>query len=191
MKMKALKIIYNNFNELYCKKKAGTSENIHKLEKLREFCKDKQRCFIIGNGPSLNSEDLNLLKNEVTFACNRFFNIYDLWNPTIYFCQDPTILKNNLSFINDYNVKFKMISPALKITKKYCSESIFYQVNRKLYFKGKPPQFATDFSSGIYEGYSVVFSMIQAAVLLGFKEIYLLGVDFNYIIKDGKIDESS
>ena len=33
--------------------------------------------------------------------------------------------------------------------------------------------------------------MIQAAVLLGFKEIYLLGVDFNYIIKDGKIDESS
>ena len=36
MKMKALKIIYNNFNELYCKKKAGTSENIHKLEKLRE-----------------------------------------------------------------------------------------------------------------------------------------------------------
>ena len=35
---------------------------------------DGQRCFIIGNGPSLTAEDLNLLKNEVTFAANRIYN---------------------------------------------------------------------------------------------------------------------
>ena len=30
-----------------------------------------QRCFILGNGPSLTINDLNWLKGEITFASNR------------------------------------------------------------------------------------------------------------------------
>lgn len=41
------------------------------------------------------------------------------------------------------------------------------------------------------DGYTVTYSMIQAAVALGFKEIYLLGIDFNYQMSaDGKVDDN-
>src|SRR4051812_27753792 len=36
-----------------------------------------QRCFIIGNGPSLKNTDLSLLKNEVTFGLNRIYMNFD------------------------------------------------------------------------------------------------------------------
>ncbi|HEY0007112.1 MAG TPA: hypothetical protein VGB55_00165, partial [Tepidisphaeraceae bacterium] len=36
-----------------------------------------QRCFILGNGPSLKQTDLTLLKNEVTFGLNRIYMNFD------------------------------------------------------------------------------------------------------------------
>ena len=30
------------------------------------------RCFILGNGPSLKKMDLDILKDEITIACNSF-----------------------------------------------------------------------------------------------------------------------
>ena len=32
-----------------------------------------KRCFIVGNGPSLNKLDLNLLKDEFSFAVNSIY----------------------------------------------------------------------------------------------------------------------
>jgi len=44
------------------------------------------RCFVIGNGPSLNETPLDRLIGEVTFACNRIHLLYDKtkWRPTYY-----------------------------------------------------------------------------------------------------------
>ncbi|MFO7997093.1 MAG: hypothetical protein R6U93_08195, partial [Dehalococcoidia bacterium] len=51
--------------------------------------KDKhegQRCFIIGNGPSLRNTDLSLLRDEVTFGLNRIYLLFDqIGFPTSYF----------------------------------------------------------------------------------------------------------
>ena len=48
------------------------------------------RCFVIGNGPSLNCQDLNVLRNEVTVACNWFYKgTHKNWHPTIYCAADP------------------------------------------------------------------------------------------------------
>ena len=43
--------------------KLGALQNIHKGE----------RCFIIGNGPSLKNTDLTKLRNEYTFGLNRIY----------------------------------------------------------------------------------------------------------------------
>ncbi|MDR2410560.1 MAG: hypothetical protein LBE13_20955 [Bacteroidales bacterium] len=43
-----------------------------------------------------------------------------------------------------------------------------------------PAKFSGDAGSVVYDGYSVVFSMLQIAVFLGFGKIYLLGCDCNY-----------
>jgi hypothetical protein len=40
--------------------------------------------------------------------------------------------------------------------------------------------FSTDCSEKIYIGYMVTYAMLQMAVYMGFKEIYLLGMDHNF-----------
>src|SRR5699024_7865108 len=63
--------------------------NRARIEALRN-CHKGERCFIIGNGPSLRAEDLDKLKNEITFACNRINLIFDQtdWRPTYYCITD-------------------------------------------------------------------------------------------------------
>ena len=55
-----------------------------------------QRCFLIGNGPSLRAEDLTRLHEagEITFAFNRVYNIFEQtpWRPTFYISQDEKML---------------------------------------------------------------------------------------------------
>ena len=49
-----------------------------------------KRIFLIGNGPSLNDMNLDLLENEDTIAMNRIELIYPKtkWRPTYYvFCS--------------------------------------------------------------------------------------------------------
>ena len=51
-----------------------------------------ERCFIVGNGPSLKIEDLEKLyvNGEITFAFNMIYKIFDqtLWRPTYYGISD-------------------------------------------------------------------------------------------------------
>ena len=48
------------------------------------------RCFVLGNGPSLNETDLDLLTREVSFGVNRCELIYPntKWRPTYWVCGD-------------------------------------------------------------------------------------------------------
>lgn len=53
------------------------------------------RAFIVGNGPSLKKTDLALLKNDISFGCNRISQIYPYttWRPTHYVrAEEPGIL---------------------------------------------------------------------------------------------------
>lgn len=59
-----------------------------------------ERCFILLNGPSIKNHDLSLLKNEITFACNHFYqsDLANEINPTYYCGLDPLLFKNDFSF---------------------------------------------------------------------------------------------
>ena len=48
------------------------------------------RCFVLGNGPSLALDNLDLLQNEVTFGVNQCELIYSktTWRPTYWVCAD-------------------------------------------------------------------------------------------------------
>ncbi|MFR2694481.1 MAG: 6-hydroxymethylpterin diphosphokinase MptE-like protein [Enterocloster bolteae] len=52
------------------------------------------------------------------------------------------------------------------------------------YYPGYP-KFSDDLTEGIYSGTTVLYAMFQIAVYMGFKKIYLLGVDFSWG-EDGK-----
>jgi len=65
----------------------------HTLEANRAF-RDKhkgQRCFVIGNGPSLKTQDLSPLAGEITFVMSGFWKhpIVGKWQPTYYCFADP------------------------------------------------------------------------------------------------------
>lgn len=52
-----------------------------------------QRVFLIGNGPSLSSNDLELIKDEISFAMNRIPLLYEStsWRPTYYLFSSTNV----------------------------------------------------------------------------------------------------
>jgi hypothetical protein len=141
--------------------------------------KDKhqgERCFVIGNGPSLKYEDLERLRNEKTFVSNSFIKILDKlsFKPTYYFVQDALALKANLSYIRKTSGITKFIYSYFNQWRYYVKGAINY-ISKKTMVG-----FSDDIVKGVYDGWTVTQSMIQFAVYMGFTEIYLLGVDFNY-----------
>lgn len=164
-------------------------ENADELLKIKAF-KDihkGKRCFIIGTGPSLTVSDLELLKNEITFAPNRIYELFDKtdWRPTYYINQDHNL-------INTFTDKIKAVE----------AENVFLPVDYKDKFPGdkyrffvlkhkefypRPAPFSRDVSKFLAQGFTVTYGAIQLAVYMGFSEIYLIGIDHNYnIIRDAK-----
>jgi hypothetical protein len=148
-----------------------------------------QRCFIIGTGPSLTFEDLEKLKNEKTFAVNSIVSVYDKisYKPTFYGIQDGYVFNKLKEKI--YECKFPNVFWGREyINQKYVQKSWIeypftcaFTSRSPLRKKNKfPSKFSDDCSVVVYDGYSVVYSMLQIAIFLGFKEIYLLGCDCNY-----------
>lgn len=157
------------------------------LQTLKGIHEDK-RCFIIGNGPSLRVEDLDMLKGEYTFAANRIFTIFDKtdWRPTYYLSIDDKVLKD---FQNDFlrldlghmfiNHKCCPIeAPTNRLTKIF--HSALTMIVDQYQNDCASMYISEDVSSHFCDGQTVTFDSIQLAIYMGFKEIYLIGVDHNY-----------
>lgn len=140
-----------------------------------------QRCFIIGNGPSLAAADLELIKDELSFAANSIFKIFDRtsWRPTYYIVQDAEYARGIIEYIPSVKVRQRFISINVMLKNLYFSRSdVGFYLDRSDVIN--PPRFSDNFSARSYEGFTVLYSAMQLAVHMGFKEIYLMGVDFKY-----------
>lgn len=151
------------------------------------------RCFIIGNGPSLIAKDLDRLKGEITFATNRIYNIFDKteWRPTYYLAVDSDFIKYNYETIKEVGAKYIFISNIYHISLNEKKENVVY-INEYAKFPinkwNDTSAFVSEDVSKFFSiGYTVTFTAIQLAIYMGFKEIYLLGVDFSYSnVRDSK-----
>lgn len=154
-----------------------------KMRALRERFKGSRRCFLIGNGPSLNQTDLSMLKNEVTFAVNGFFlKAADLdWKPTFYVVEDHLVAEDRAKWINEFKGPIKFFPSYLGYMFDKSDDTVFYNHRpRKSYPHGF--DFSLEADKITYTGCTVTFSMMQLAAYLGFQEIYLIGVDASYDI---------
>ncbi|MFJ7728151.1 6-hydroxymethylpterin diphosphokinase MptE-like protein [Neobacillus sp. NPDC097160] len=156
-------------------------------EKLRKI-KNKhkgERCFIVATGPSLTIEDLEKLKNEVSFSMNSICLAFDEtdWRPTYYGIQDIAVFKKFKQYIENLNVECKFIGDTIFKKENIPDDHFIFPLNllnhnhqhRKYYTK-----FSNDAFAVVYDGYTITYSLIQLAVYMGFEEIYLLGTDCNY-----------
>lgn len=160
------------------------------LKKLKNKYEGK-RCFIIGNGPSLQSTDLDRLQNEYTFAFNRIYYIFGQtsWRPTFYCTQDEKIIENSaVEILQNIDTEYLFL-PATANWYKNAGIQTNYLFAPK-YVQDGPIGFSEDIPSGIFVGNTVVYTAIQLAYYMGFTEIYLIGVDHNFSVyqdKDGEI----
>lgn len=152
-----------------------TYKNIHKNE----------RCFIIGNGPSLTSKDLDKLQqcSEISFAFNRIYHIFDQtqWRPTYYITQDEKIISgSHIEVNNSIKSSTKFIPIELKWYNhiKINDAKYFHIINRNI--SENIPDFSEDISKYIINSKTVIYTAIQIAVYMGIKEIYLIGVDHHF-----------
>lgn len=167
-------IIFNIVNS-FSKINIPLTKNNYKILKFKNKYKG-ERCFIIGNGPSLNPEDLERLKDEFTFASNKIYKIFNktTWRPTFYMVVDPIVLEENVEDINLVEAKTKF---TLKVYKHLFNADIYF--NNNLYKKNHG-SFSTNINESLYSSGTVSYHLLQVAYYLGFSEVYLLGHDYNF-----------
>lgn len=168
----------------------------HKILKRYKNKFQGQRCFIIGNGPSLNVEDLEKLKGEVTFASNRIYKIFEEteWRPTFWLVFDEAVGKSDgfKENINKYSCEMKFFrQEGFWVNRFFCGpKCLIHSWWGRRYLDN--PQFSLNIEKGVFTIATVTYTMFQVARYMGFTEIYLLGVDHKYqfnIKKDGSISK--
>ena len=64
-----------------------------------------KRCFLVGTAPSLELDDIELLRrhNEYTFSCNSIISIYNwtTWRPTYFLVIDSYFYNTHREQINE------------------------------------------------------------------------------------------
>lgn len=164
-------VLYNRHPELVKYK------NIHK----------GKRVFIIGNGPSLQIEDLEKLykHNEICFGLNKIHKIYPKtnWKPD-YICMSDTRVisacENELENITDNSTVF--MADRYLFTQLERVNNVEYVHLKSEEYEPYFPGFSENIVDGVYLGYTVTYDLaLQIAAYMGFDEIYLIGMDHNNI----------
>lgn len=170
---------YNFKNEICVFDKNVKYKDFLYLKKYKNVYAGK-KCFIIGNGPSLKACDLEIINKEgiISFASNGIYKIYKetSWRPKYYFYGDVEAFKraNNLQPDQIY-----FMSDLFKDIIGGESNINFFHHIFKLNEDGSA-FFSNDIVNGVSGGRTITYVMLQFAIYMGFKEVYLLGVDFSW-----------
>lgn len=138
-----------------------------------------QRCFIIGNGPSLKNVDMSKLKNEITFSVNGIYHIPD-FRPYYYLIVSKEFEMYNRKDIRKVEAKIKFFRKDHVNLDNKKDNILWYDfVLPDPKNKEVPEYFSCDPSEKLVCGGTVLFLCLQLAYYMGFTEVYLLGVDHN------------
>lgn len=140
-----------------------------------------KRCFVVGNGPSLNKTDMSKLKGEITIGSNRCYIGFDKWGIRLkYWGIEDQLVAPDIS--KEWN--------KIYFDGKFIPKDLMYFVTNKvnvypINFNRKDFPALPKFSfspSVIYWGSSVTYMLLQIAVIMGCNPIYLIGMDHYYTI---------
>lgn len=165
------------------KRYVNNYQNTEEPDRIKAYKRihEGKRCFIIGNGPSLTIRDLELIQEDITFAANRIYALFGKtkWRPTYYVSIDGNVLNRCINDIPQIECKEKFIDFSMKGR---CGNAIYICANPTFeisVYGQKHAYIKEDVSEFFSDGGTVTFTMIQLAIYMGFKEIYLIGNDFS------------
>jgi len=160
----------------------------------------RERCFIIGNGPSLRRQDLSLLRQETVFVVNSFFlhPDYSKINPAFhcvvdpgFFADTPSALSSlrHLESVAPKTTRFLFLSDAERVLRRH---GLFQ--DRKVHVLLHSEQACDegkvlgDLSRPISGMNNVVISCLLVACYIGFRRVYLLGCDHDWLATPGQLN---
>jgi len=187
--MKPKRLVDTNNNRLKLQARRvdeGYSVNSKVTDMLQNLQWRGSRCFIIGGGPSIKEQKLNLdrLKGEKVIGINRAYEFYP-WIDIIYMMDNEyekrikegkidhwKKFKEGVTGARDTFNDFKGVKVCLTpMTARKFPPDIFLVRTRLDKMLG------LDLHSGIYGGLCSGFGAVQLAMCLGANPIYLLGYD--------------
>ncbi len=167
---------------------------IKKNQRFRGIHKDK-RCFILGTGPSLNtlnSTHIDCLKHEYIFGVNSLYKskLSPVIVPQYYVLMDNLYWEQWNQTFSEVQSKYKE-NPPIFITdlraKSIVDKIDTQQKSVYIYSKKFPTnEMSEKIDGNIYAAMNVISYSILSAMFMGFKEIYLLGCDYNAFCTAGK-----
>jgi len=166
----------------------------------RNYHVNDRRCFIIASGPSIKSQDLTLLKDEFCISVSNSYvhKDYGLIQPS-YHCvpfigghsqvesgevicwlqQMEQETGQTIMFFS-YNDRELVESNGL-----FKNRSLYY-LDHSLFNSADVERLGIDLTRPVLSPNSVSVMALTIAVFMGFKEIYLLGCDHDWILNWGE-----
>lgn len=148
------------------------------------------RCFIMGNGPSLNRMKIELLEKDYVWGMNRCYLLYERisWRPRFYTAVDDLVVPDISGELNkqirhspDTLYFFPDNFLYAKVIKK--NQNVLWFTHRGINVKKKGHGY---FSSNPYNfvriANTVAITAIQLAAYMGFNPIILIGCDTKFEI---------
>lgn len=147
-----------------------------------------KRCFLIGNGPSINDQDLLLLRDEIKICFNGFYKHPHCKQirPDYWMTADPDIWRKKEQFLlpilkaielNEIDVKlFLPRSGMCGVGESRFLDIHYFKYGKSGYQKNK----AIDFCKGIPSAQNVMLVGLMLAFYLGCNPIVLLGADHTW-----------
>lgn len=140
---------------------------------------DSNTCLIIGNGKSLNDVPIEFMDLFPTFGANR---IYLKYLPTYLTVVNPLVAEQN---------KDDILLSATRTDSTFVTASVSYAHQHEwitpLYSIGAP-LFSFKPGEYVWEGGTVTYVSMQLAYWLGFREVFLVGLD-HYFECEGEPNE--
>lgn len=135
-----------------------------------------ERCFIIGNGPSLNKTNLSGLVREYTFGLNRIYLNYQRMKfQTTFLCV------TNMNVLGQFHRDIDGLDSLRFLN--YKSRNLVNNKWNTYFFESRGlHKFELDLHDGYWcEGSTVTFCAMQVAYYLGFSRVILVGVDHDFV----------
>jgi hypothetical protein len=150
------------------------------LARLRTF-QDRhrgQRCFIIGNGPSLKQTDLSLLQDEYTFGLNRIYLLFDeMGFSTKYY------ISINRLVLEQFAGEIAAQVPCPRFTSWEHRDIVRTLPDMHFVYRHNAASFSRDVTRGVWGGTTVTYVAMQLAFYMGFQKVILIGVDHSFATK--------
>lgn len=173
------------------------SSTTKKILKRNSIFKDKhvgQRAFVIVNGPSLKTQNLDLLEDEITFVVSGFYKhkAVEKWQPTYYSILDKAFFDGSdtsvvfFSELKKYIFKSIFFIPLFRGYKRNQELNLLPDEERVFYIASAgSPNFNIDMTGVVQSFQSVSSFALAQAVHMGCNPIYLLGFDHDYLANRG------